>query len=338
MPLLDGRQTLAEIQAEVADLFAPEDVEAALNLLVENNLLEDAGEFSLSAEAQERLAPQLNFFQEITAAAHETQRRLSESTVAVFGLTGAGAAAAISLAIAGIGTIVGIDDGKVVAADSYLSTVFSPKEAGERRAEIVRRHLAEIAPETKFIAQTETFDTDADVEQAIQPANFVICALDAGQSSLAYKLNRACLSTKTNWLVCEATGATVSVGPLVVPNETACFLCYKMRLVACAENPEDEFAFQRYLDQRKQDDSPTRENLTFGTNLAGQLAALEATKFLSGAIAPVVRSRTVVVDLLDLTTTKHQVLRKPWCPACQPQFQTPTGGINERTATSSVPN
>lgn len=336
VPLLDGRLTLAEVQAEVADLFAPSDLETCLKLLDQHNLLEDTSETSLTSETQERLAPQLNFFHETTAAAKQTQQKLNQATVAIVGLNGAGATAAASLAIAGIGKIVGIDPEKVVPADSYLSTIFMPADVGEDRAEVVRQHLAELAPETKFTSQKDLLKTDSDVQQAIQSADFVVCCADAGQSSLVYKLNRVCLETKTNWLVCAAAGAEISVGPLIIPNETACFTCYKMRLVACAENPEDEFAFQRFLDERKQDDSRTRANLIFGTTLAGQLAGLETIKFLTGAFAVTTRSRTIVVNLLDLTMTKHLVLRKPWCPACQPQFHTPPGELDELIKTSTT--
>ena len=328
MPLLDGRLTLAEIQTEVADLFAPSDLETCLKLLNQHNLLEDAGETSLAPEMQERLAPQLNFFHETTGgAARQAQRKLSRAIVAIVGLSGAGATAAASLAAAGIGKIVAIDREKVVPADLSLSTIFTTTDLGKDRAEAVRQRLAECAPETAFTIQKDLLTTDTDVRQAIESADFVVCCLDAGQSSLAYKLNRVCLETKTNWLLCAANGAEVSVGPLMIPNETACFMCYKMRLVACAENPEDEFAFQRFLDGRKQDDSRTHENLIFGTTLAGQLAGLETTKFLTGGFAATTRSRTIVVDLLDLTMTKHLVLRKPWCPACQPQFHTPSGEL-----------
>jgi bacteriocin biosynthesis cyclodehydratase domain-containing protein len=89
-----------------------------------------------------------------------------------------------------------------------------------------------------------------------------------------------------------------------------------MRSVACAANPEDEFAFESFLDRRKQDDSGRRENLVFGANIAANLVSLEALKELSGMIQANAVGRIIVFDLLELTATKHFVLRKPWCPAC----------------------
>lgn len=332
LPLLDGGRTLAEIQDEVADLFAPADIETCLELLIENNLLEDASGSTLAPDEQKRLAPQLNFFHEVTGNSQQAQQELNGKAVAIVGLSGAGANAALSLAVAGIGAIIGIDSEKTSLADSYLSPVFTRDEAGTDRTEIVGNKLAAISPETKFTAYNAPLGSDEDLQKAVESADFVICALDAGQSSTIYKLNRVCLATKKSWIACHAAGAEISIGPLIVPEETACFLCFKMRLVACADTPEDEFAFQRYFDRHKRDDSATRENLVFGTNLAGQVAALETVKFFTEALPVTTQGRVAIVDLLELTITKHMVLRKPWCPACQVKFEASTGGIDERTA------
>ena len=75
-----------------------------------------------------------------------------------------------------------------------------------------------------------------------------------------------------------------------------------MRAVACTENPEQEFAHLRFLDRRKRDDSASRENLVFGAPILG--------------LPAVASGRIIVFDLMESTSQKHVVLRKPWCPAC----------------------
>jgi bacteriocin biosynthesis cyclodehydratase domain-containing protein len=89
-----------------------------------------------------------------------------------------------------------------------------------------------------------------------------------------------------------------------------------MRAVACSVNPEDAFAYERYLDHRKHDDSGTRENLAFGVGIAANMVGLEALKELTNIGQPSAVGRIVVFDLLELTCSRHVVLRKPWCPAC----------------------
>jgi bacteriocin biosynthesis cyclodehydratase domain-containing protein len=124
-----------------------------------------------------------------------------------------------------------------------------------------------------------------------------------------------CLALGVGFSSAQAAGAEVVLGPTVDPGKTACFLCYKMRAVACSDNPEAEFAFQSFLDRRRQDDSGRRANLGFGVGLAAQLAGLEALKALTGM--PVsARGKLQVLNLLTLAMQTHLVLRKPWCPAC----------------------
>lgn len=316
IPLLDGRHTLQEIEESVADVFAPEDLEAGLQLLAANNLIEDAGTEGESASFGEELTPQLNFFHELGLPSAEMQQRLSRAVVTVLGMSGAGATAALSLAAAQVGTLRCVDALPVSAADHYLSQVFAPADVGQGRAQLVAQKIRTAAPQVNVSAHVESLQTDADLAAAIEGSDFVINCLDAGQSSLIYKLNRACLKTGTRWTSCALSGVEVVLGPTIHPFETACYLCYKMRSVACAANPEDEFAFESFLDARKQDDSGRRESLVFGANVAANLIALEAIKELSGVIAANALGKIIVFNLLDLTSTRHVVLRKPWCPAC----------------------
>jgi molybdopterin-synthase adenylyltransferase len=316
IPLLDGEHTLLEIEQAVADVFAPEDLEAGLELLAVNNLIEDAELHGKPTRFAEELTPQLNFFHELGVHSGAMQQRLSKSVVTVIGMSGAGATVALSLAAAQVGTLRCVDSLPVAPTDHYLSNVFAPSDVGQGRAQLVAQKIRTAAPQVNASAHAEALQTDDEVASAIEGSDFVVNCLDAGQSSLIYKLNRACLKTGTRWTSCALSGIEVVLGPTIHPFETPCYLCYKMRSVACAANPEDEFAFESFLDRRKQDDSGRRESLVFGANIAANLVSLEAIKELSGVLAGNALGKLIVFDLLELTSTKHVVLRKPWCPAC----------------------
>jgi bacteriocin biosynthesis cyclodehydratase domain-containing protein len=316
IPLLDGRHTLPEIEARVAEVFAPRDLEAGLQLLAEHNLLQDAGAERSTDETAARLTPQLNFFHELDMNGEEIQARLTGSTVTVVGLGGAGAGVAQALAAAGVGSLRCIDAFPVSQTDTYLSPLFSLADVGELRTEVVARKIAASAPEVTVTNYTTTPENDDEVLALIEGSDFVLNCLDQGQSSLVYKLNRACLKANISWSSCAPAGTEVVIGPTVIPFETACYLCYKMRSVACAGNPEDEFAFESFLDRRKQDDSARRENVVFGVGLAANLLSLEAVKAVSGSLSPSATGKVLIFDLITLESSKHVVLRKPSCPAC----------------------
>ena len=316
VPLLDGEHTLAEIEAEVADVFDPADLEESLALLAEHRLLEDAATSTIPAAARARLAPQLGFFHEVSPAPAELQDRLTRASVTILGLGGAGAHAAVALAAAGVGTLRCVDTAATGPADPYLAGAFAGADVGTPRVEAVRRRIGAVAPEVTVATSDAPLATDDDVQAAVAGSDLVLCCVDPAQVSLAYKLNRVALRTGIRWSSCATSALRVVVGPTVYPGETACYLCYKMRAVAGADNPEDEFAFQRFLDGRKADDSGRRENLVFAAGIAGHSLGLEALKVLTGAFAPSARGSILVVDMLDLSATRHVVLRKPWCPAC----------------------
>lgn len=315
IPLLDGKHTVEEIAAETSDIFELEDLETGLGLLAEQGLIEDVPDAS-PAFGEASIEPQLNYFHEVSESSSKTQERLSKSTVTVFGLMGPGATVALALASAHVGTVRCIDSEPVGPADPYLSQVFQPGDVGAKRAEAVRQRIHSAAPGVRVVSHSTPFESEAQIAEAIRGSDFVICCIDQGLSSLIYKLNRVCLSEGIRWTSCSASGMEVVVGPTVRPYITACYLCYKMRAVACAENPEHDFVFQRMLDKRKTDDSAHRENITFAAGLAANALGLEALKELSGCMQPSTVGKVLVIDLMEMSMKKHVLLRKPWCPAC----------------------
>ena len=327
IPLLDGQRTMQQIKAEVMDLFAPEDLEAALSLLAAHKLLEDGPEEIAGSAWSEALRPQLSLFLEVGLKPEQVQQRLKNATVTVLGLGGAGSQVAAGLAASGVGAIRCADPLPIAASDVYFSPIFSVGDCGTLRAEVTARRLSALAPSLEVSTHIEALESDEQVSSLINGSDFVVCCLDAGQSSLIYRLNRACLKSGTRWTSCALAGTEVIIGPMVYPFQTACYLCYKMRSVACAGDPEDSFAFEQFLDRRKRDDSGRRENLVFTAGIAANVLGLEVLKELSGILSTSTRGSIVVVDLLELSVSRHVVLRKPWCPACFPADQ--RGGARE---------
>ena len=314
VPLLDGKHSIEEIETATADIFPADELRDALGVLAEQGIVVDSSADTVAGEADQRLAPQINLFHDL-APGFSFQDRLEKATVSVLGLSGAGAGVALSLAAAGVGTIRCIDALKVTPADVYLSPFTSLSAVGAGRAATVAELLKQAAPRVNAVVDDRHFESEAEILSAIDGSSMVICCLDASQSNLAYKLNRVCLTTGMRWIACSLAGAEIIVGPAMHPGTGPCYLCYRMRAVACAGNPEDAFAYERFLDRRKRDDSQQRENLVFGAGLAANFVGLEVLKELTGVAEPSLIGRILTVRLTDLAVEKHLVLRKPWCPA-----------------------
>jgi molybdopterin-synthase adenylyltransferase len=315
LPLLDGRHEVAQIAAACSEEFEPEDLDEALTLLHAQGLLREAAQEPSIPEDGTRL-PQWNQWHDLGFEPAEVQARLAAATVAIVGIAGAGAVAAQALAAAGVGTLQLVDNEPVHTADGYLASAYAGDIRGRVRADVLRDDLLHHWPDLRVQAQSGNLSDDDAVAEAVRGSNVVLCCLDDGRSGLAYKLNRVCLRLQMPWLAAGSAGTEVWVGPLMRPPSTACYLCFRMRLVAAAENPEDAYALSSHLDRLRRDDSSTHESLVYGEGIAGQLAALETTKALVGVPAPAASGQLVVFDLISLAATRHKVLRKPWCPAC----------------------
>jgi adenylyltransferase/sulfurtransferase len=316
VPLLDGTRTTEEIQQLVSETFAPEDLNAALELLASEGMLVDQdGEVPQPAQ---QLTHQLNFFHEVGLDPQRTQERLQNATVSIVGMGPLGAATAMALAAAGVGHLRYVDSGVVMPSDPFLNPLFQPGDVGLHRAEAVGRKATALNLPIHSQTYLEPIETDEAFLRIIAGSDFAIGCVDQSMSNLIYRLNRACLQERLRWTSGSVSAFEGIIGPTVTPFETACYLCYRMRAVACTENPEEEFAHLRFLDRRKRDDSGSRENLVFGPAVVGNLLALEAFRVLLG-LSAAASGRLIVIDFVETTSQKHVVLRKPWCPACFPK-------------------
>ena len=315
IPMLNGKHSIEEIETATADIFPADDLRDALGVLADQGILIDVPNEPVTPDVAERMAPQLNLFHDL-APGLPVQQKLEAATVAVLGLSGAGAGIALSLAAAGVGTIRCIDSHTISPSDVYLTPFTGVPTVGAGRAETISELVKRAAPQVKVVANGSLLESEEELRTTIDGADFVACCLDAGQSNLIYKLNRVCLAARMPWIACSLAGAEIIVGPAMHPGHGPCYLCYRMRAVACAGNPDDAFAYERFLDRRKRDDSPRRENLVFGAGLAANFIGMEIVKELTGLSEPSLVGRILTVRLTDLTVEKHSVLQKPWCPAC----------------------
>lgn len=317
LPLLDGEHTVVDIEAATADLFPPGEVGSALGLLAGQDLLtEDGGENGHASGRHAVLEPQLNFFHEVGRQPYAVQGRLAKNTVSMLGVSGAGSLVAVALAAAGVGRLRLLDSSRVVDTDRYFDPIFLHGDRGQSRAGVVQRVIESRWPDTVVDVNEAVLESEERIEAAIAGSDLVMCCADRGEASLLYKLNRAAMTHAIPWISCTVSGFEAVIGPLVRPHDTPCYVCYMMRSVACTEDPEEEFTFQRFLDRRKQDDSSRRENLVFAVGLAANLVGLEAMKSLA-RIAPCATVGAVVVaSVVEMTMKRHVVLRHPRCPVC----------------------
>lgn len=314
VPLLDGRHGLDGICGAVAGTFARDDLVAALDMLAGQGIVVDAAP---GDDPPARLLPQLGWLSETAPEGRAAQRHLSGARIVLLGAGGPGAVVARNLAAAGIGQLLIVDGATVSDADPYFSGLFRAADLGQPRATVLAAALAALAPDTQVTAHPARPDDPAAIADLLAGATMALCCLESADLNLALKLNRACRDIGLRWLAGSIEGLDLVVGPGFSGDPDApCYLCWRMREVAGAANPQARFALERHLDRLRQDLSARRENLSVGADIVGGMMAAEVIGVLTGAGEPMLDGRLLVIGLPGLHQEKHSVLRKPGCPVC----------------------
>jgi molybdopterin-synthase adenylyltransferase len=315
LPLLDGTRTIGEIRAAIGEKLTDSSVNQCLEFLIDNRLVEESPEDTRNVDSRAYLLPQISLYHELGFNQQDAQKYLANARIAVFGLGGSGLIAAINLARAGIGFVRLCDNARILASDSLMMSGLVLNENGTFRSVEAARQIGSIGEVTQTEIVTDPLTDDATINPLLEDVDLVIVATDAVSVNLAYRLNRLCLKMQRPLLPGGAAGIEGTVGPVVFAKDGPCYLCYRMRSMACSKLPEAELAIEQLLNRERRSQPRLRENLPVGQMLVGSYLALEALKMILG-LAIATDGKLLHLDLLGTKLTHNVVLKKPGCPHC----------------------
>ncbi|MBD2365239.1 TOMM precursor leader peptide-binding protein [Anabaena minutissima FACHB-250] len=325
-PLLDGSRTLGEIRHAVQEKLTNSSLDKCLKFLIDNRLVEDFEEEDIDLDTlthRTQLLPQLGLYHELGFQQKDVQKQLANARIAVFGLGGSGLVAAMTLAASGIGFLRLCDDAYIDPSDTLMMSGWELSQVGAGRSVQAAQRIEAMGGVTQTETVTDALNDDEIVSSSLQDIDLVIVATDAVSVNLAYRLNRLCLQMKLPLLPGGAAGVEATVGPLVFSEDGPCYLCYRMRSMACAKLPEAKLALEQFLNRERRSQPRLRENLPIGYTLVGSYLALDALKMFLG-LPIATDGKLLHLDLISTQMTHHVVLKKPGCPHCSPrQERTP---------------
>lgn len=162
--------------------------------------------------------------------------------------------------------------------------------------------------------------------------DLVICAVGPGWTAVRTWVNRACLDAGTPALFVALEGSHGYLGPLVLPGEGPCYLCWRIRALACADDFDLAMSREEARDRARAESS---RPLLPGLREAAWAVAVRETLALTTSALPTELPATVlVVDQLKATTSRHPVIPRPDCPACAkkvPPPVAPAAPVDHRT-------
>jgi ribosomal protein S12 methylthiotransferase accessory factor len=318
VPLLDGTRSMREVE----EAF-PKELRPLASLFV--SVLERRGLLESIAELEDglpprRWAPQDRFFRTWAADPDAAIRQLRQARILIVGLEPWGAVAAAEIAAAeiaaaGVGAIHVIDDGQVEPEDLLWVRTWDPRMVGRPRAEALAATLAETASWCRVTTASLHSENGDFVSLPRTSWDLVIASISPNDLVLHMKTARFAQEAGLTSIFASLVGLEAFVGPVVVPGKTACWNCFRLRLLANAEQPKAAHAVQEWARQRRFR-SYQRAGLAPAAPLVGHLLALEALKLISGYAPSQLIGCVLIQDLLTLEGHRHAVMPMPRCAVC----------------------
>jgi len=309
LALCDGRRTREEVVAALAGDHDPRAVALAIDELAEAGVLLDAAAFDvLPAHVRERAERQLVLLgQEAGDAPLAAQQRLMGARVALLGLGGFGGLAALALAAAGVGELVGVDHDHVERSNLNRQVLFGEGDIGAGKAQTAARAVTAHNPAVRFTPVARRIDGPQAVREVVAGCDLVIDSIDEPPHLANRWVSEGCFAEGVPFLTISQLPPLVRIGPLYVPGRTGC--------VACMEAGQ-RARFPLY-DAIEAAEQVARQRATSGpASAAGAaLGVHEALRFLlAGDTATVGCARRL--DLTTLAVADEPVHADPSCRVC----------------------
>ena len=219
------------------------------------------------------------------------QQRLKAARVAMVGVGGVGAPAALYLAAAGVGALRLIDDDAVALSNLQRQILFAGADVGAPKVEAAARRLEALNPHVEIEPAPERL-TPENAAWLLEGCDLVLDGTDDFDTRFA--VNAACVAAGVP-LVSGALGRWS--GQVGVFAGRPCYRC----LVAEAP-PEAETC--------------ARVGVVGAlAGVVGSMAALEAIKLITGAGDPLT-GRMLIYDGLAGTARTVRLAADPACPVC----------------------
>jgi molybdopterin-synthase adenylyltransferase len=296
-----GNATEAEVRAALGEL-------EAADLLTHERSVSPREPLS-PAEAL-RYDRQLHYFRDQSTVfrdAWDMQIALRSATVVVLGAGGLGTWAMASLACAGVGRLVAVDDDTVELANLNRQILYRTADIGRLKVDVAGEALRALNPEVDFVGLAERVQAASDVRSAAAGADFLVCTADSPPVEIGRWVNQACLETGLPHIAAGQFPPRVRVGPTFVPGRTGC--------LACQEN-QARRAFPLYdeLVEQRRTAAPVAATLGAASGLIGSLLAMEVIHWLTAIAEPATLGRGLVFDLRDFSSYWEPVDADPTCP------------------------
>jgi len=323
LPLLNGQNSLSKIIANLPQLSVI-DLKHYLDDLVNAHVLRVTQvPLEPASPTEQILSSLMMMLDQLGMPAAKALERLGKARIAIFGLEGHGAQLAALLSRSGVGGLVLVDPFRCQMANLALNPLLGPDAFGKPRQIALREALESQGSIAQIQIGPESEVTNQWVAALAPECHMLVDCFDKGFSAIHHSINQASLTSGVPAIYAEAQSHIGLVGPLVLPGQTPCYMCYRMRNIACEDDFNQAMSYEEYLIRQK---SPTLHERGVFPALLPYLASILAIEILKNQLSlvvPTLAGKVLEFDAFTLQSSTHQIVREPDCPVC---------GVKKKTA------
>lgn len=154
--------------------------------------------------------------------------------------------------------------------------------------------------------------------QETETADLMVVAHENPDPGLDDRVNQLAIASSTRWTRLEIVGASVLLGPTVLPGVTACWSCLTERAKGHVADPDIQSRFEEHL---RTNTARPFGNVPSLLSLAAALAGIEIMRLLiEPCVGPLFLPQTygtqIVMAPFEGTWHHHRILRLPRCKTC----------------------
>lgn len=246
-------------------------------------------------------------------ASDQIMTRLANSKVAIFGLEAHGAHVASMLADVGVGNLLLVDPFPFSNAHFALTPVTDPAAVGRSR-EMAVSHLLSRSGIQIETGGEEPLNSDR-VCKLVAGCQLLISCWDRGFTAHHW-VNNASREHGIPALFSELKGTSSFAGPFYYPERSACWMCYRMRVLSCEKDFSHAMAYEEHLDRKREPSLAERPVLPILPIHLASTLGIEAMKYLARLNQPILVDHILEFDAMTSESRLHSVLVKPDCPTC----------------------
>ncbi len=308
LQVLDGSLSVEEIFAKRPADFSEDQLARALMTMFRRGVFAGASVEEKSADSDVVRNKQLLFYGRklgITRAnlmPEQLEERLANARLLLVGNGLFATASYDLLSRSGFQNIDAID----WSSDGFMSDAIAQLHSEPSEDIDCRRRIPVLARSSEGLHLLLT--------EILPATDLLVTATTTGSRELFEVINRLCLNHSVKWLRGNDDGTNYEIGPLVIPDCSACYRCLTLRRISAAEHAIEEELYEKELARAGEALAHQGEFLPAATMAAGVLTA-EIVRIIGKLTAPSLEN-----SVLTITTggafEHNTVVRVPRCPDC----------------------